>query len=107
MVNNIGGPRTPQGGDIQRSAADKAAAKGGVRAAEITVHRLGQPETEGNVKLSAEAQSLTQLEAQIKVAPDVDSDKVNALRAAIADGSYRVDAERVADKLLSFEAQLD
>lgn len=107
MVNHITGPRPPQGNDVQGSAADKAAGKGAIAAADITVYRLSQPETEGNVKLSAEAQSLKQLETQIKAAPDVDSDKVNTLRAAIADGSYQVNAENVAEKLLNFEAQLD
>lgn len=108
MVNHITGPRPPQGGDVHGSAADKTAGKitiGG--AADIMVYRLSQPETDGNVKLSAEAQSLKQLETQLKAAPDVDSDKVNALRAAVADGSYQVNAERVAEKLLNFEAQLD
>lgn len=108
MVNHISGPRPPQGNDVQGSAADKAAGKGAIGGArDIAVYRLSQPEADANVKLSAEAQSLTQLETQLKAAPDVDSDKVNALRAAIADGSYQINAERVAEKLLNFEAQLD
>ncbi len=107
MVNHITGPRPPQGNDIQGGAADKAASAGSIKSADITVYRLGNPETDGHVKLSAEAQHLKQLEVQLKSAPDVDSDKVNALRAAIADGSYQVNAERVAEKLLDFEAQLD
>lgn len=106
MVNNITGHRPPQGSDVQGSAADKATGKGAVGSADITVYRLSQPEADGNVKLSAEAQSLKQLETQIKAAPDVDSDKVNALRAAIAEGSYQVNADSVAEKLLNFEAQL-
>ena len=107
MVNHITGPKPPQGNEVQGSAADKTASKGAIgAAADITVYRLSQPEADGNVKLSATAQNLNQLEAQIKAAPDVDSDKVGALRAAIADGSYQVNAESVADKLLNFEAQL-
>ena len=33
--------------------------------------------------------------------PDVDMAKVNAVRSAIADGSYKVNPEAIADKLLS------
>ena len=33
--------------------------------------------------------------------PDVDKQKVQAVRAAIQDGSYKVDAEAIADKLLA------
>lgn len=34
-------------------------------------------------------------------APEVDTDKVNTVRAAIEDGSYQVNAEAIADKLLA------
>lgn len=37
----------------------------------------------------------------------IDHAKVERLRAAIADGSYRVDAEQLAEKLIAFEAGLD
>ncbi len=107
MVNHITGPRPPQGNEVQGSAADKAAGKSPIgTAADITVYRLSQPEADSSVKISSTAQNLHQLEAQIKAAPDVDSDKVNALRAAIADGSYQVNAESVADKMLDFEVEL-
>lgn len=33
--------------------------------------------------------------------PDVDMTKVNAMRSAMADGSYKVNPEAIADKLLS------
>jgi negative regulator of flagellin synthesis FlgM len=34
-------------------------------------------------------------------APDVDMEKVNVVRASIAQGTYKVNAEAIADKLLS------
>jgi len=34
-------------------------------------------------------------------APDVDMAKVNAVRASIAQGTYKVNAEAIADKMLS------
>ncbi len=34
----------------------------------------------------------------------VDSDKVEALRAALADGSYKVDAKSIANKMLESDS---
>jgi negative regulator of flagellin synthesis FlgM len=38
--------------------------------------------------------------------PAVDGKRVEQFRQAIADGSYQVDADAVADKLANFEAML-
>jgi negative regulator of flagellin synthesis FlgM len=54
-----------------------------------------------SVELSHESQLLKSLEAKIIGAPDVDSDKVASVRQAIADGSYSVNADRIASKILA------
>ena len=53
---------------------------------------------------SAEAKQLSSLTAGLKDLPVVDSDKVSRLKQAIADGSYKVDSQKVADKLMAFES---
>lgn len=53
--------------------------------------------------LGSRLQSLTQSVADV---PAVDSKRVEQFRQAIADGSYQVDADAVADKLANFEAML-
>jgi len=49
---------------------------------------------------------LRKLESTLAQLPVVDRQRVEATRQAIADGSYRVDPARVAEKLLAFESAL-
>ncbi|MBT2116016.1 flagellar biosynthesis anti-sigma factor FlgM [Dyella sp. LX-66] len=74
--------------------------------------QASQPATEAapaakaddSVKLTESARALTA--AQGDKAPAIDTKRVEQIRAAIADGSYRVDAGKIADGLISMEGQL-
>lgn len=57
------------------------------------------------VQLSELASRLNQLESQFAQS-DVDVKKVEEVRAAIAEGRFKVNAEAVADKLLASVAEL-
>ena len=60
-----------------------------------------------SIRLTGEAEGLQALERQLGAAPaGIDVARVNALRAAISDGSYRVDAQEVATRMLDLERQL-
>jgi negative regulator of flagellin synthesis FlgM len=63
-------------------------------------------QTGDTVTLTNSARSLQKIEEAVAKAPVVNSSKVAAVKQAIDSGTYRVDAGRVADKLLQFERGL-
>ena len=64
------------------------------------------PAASSNVNLTQSASSLQALEKSIAAAPEVDQQKVDAVRKAINEGSYKVDSERTASKLIDFDTAL-
>jgi negative regulator of flagellin synthesis FlgM len=58
------------------------------------------------VSLTDTATQLDSLRQTISDSPEVNTDRVEALRAAIADGSYSVDTAALAQNLINFETQL-
>jgi len=61
----------------------------------------GEQTAKPEVSLSSQAQTLNRLESNIQATDDVDSERVAAIQKAIADGSFEINAERIAEKLLS------
>jgi negative regulator of flagellin synthesis FlgM len=59
------------------------------------------------VSLTDAAELLQSLQKIVADAPIVDQSKVDAIRAAIADGSYTIDATKVAQNLLNSERQFN
>jgi negative regulator of flagellin synthesis FlgM len=46
------------------------------------------------------------LQGEVAAAPGVDLGRVEEIRQQIADGSYEIDADRVADALMTMEKEL-
>lgn len=57
------------------------------------------------VHITNRAQELQRLQQSIAELPVVDSQKVESIKQALADGTYQIDADKVAEKLLQFEEQ--
>lgn len=58
------------------------------------------------VSLTGEARQLKELEAELANQPVVDSQRVEAVRSAVENGTFTVNPERIADKLISLELAL-
>ena len=60
-------------------------------------------QTGDHVTLTDSARSLQKIEEAVAKAPVVDAAKVASVKQAVQSGTYKIDAGRVADKLLQFE----
>lgn len=58
------------------------------------------------VTLTSTAAKLQKLESTIANQPAIDTQKVAAIKEAIASGTYQVDANRTAEKMAEFESLL-
>ncbi|WP_417762020.1 flagellar biosynthesis anti-sigma factor FlgM [Shewanella sp.] len=59
-----------------------------------------------SVVVSSQAQQLQGLQSKISSLPDVDQQKVAEIKAAIAEGRYKVDPEKLAGNIAQFEADM-
>lgn len=60
-----------------------------------------------SVEITDTASRLKRLEAALESQPVVDQAKVDALRAVIAEGKYRVDTTELAEKLIDIESSIE
>ncbi len=61
----------------------------------------GPPADGDSVKLTDSARQLNDLQGAVAATPAVNADRVAALREAIANGTYVIDPQRIADGLLA------
>ncbi len=99
MSNKIGGidGRPVQVGAGAPVARSRDATSEGRKSAETAT---------SNIDVSDTARTLAALETRISALPVVSETRVEAVRRAMDEGRYHVDAQRVADKMLRFEGDL-
>lgn len=66
----------------------------------------GNESTVDTLSLTNTATQLQSLQQSLADAPVVDSDRVSALKAAISDGSYKVDSTQLAKNMINLEQQI-
>ena len=59
------------------------------------------------VSLTDMASRMKSLESKLETQPAIDQSRVDRVRDAISRGEFRIDPERVADKMMDFEADFD
>jgi negative regulator of flagellin synthesis FlgM len=86
----------PAGSGSNGVVADKSQGEGSATAASAGDH----------VTLTDSARSLQKIEEAVGKTPVVNANKVAAVRQAISSGTYKIDAGRIAGKILKFESGL-
>lgn len=66
-----------------------------------------RPATEDTVSLSEQSLQVRDLQQQLENLPEVDAEKVEAIKQEIARGNYPLDPERIAQNLISLEKALN
>lgn len=84
------------------AARNKASDQSGVNANKTGIASPAPVQTD-TVRLSDAVQALQSANRQMDDSGDFDAGRVANIKAAIADGSYTINSERVADKMLQFE----
>jgi negative regulator of flagellin synthesis FlgM len=64
------------------------------------------PTAKDAVSLSDQGKAIGQMSSQLATSPAFDSAKVQAIKEAIANGSYMIDADKLADNMIRFENEL-
>ena len=62
--------------------------------------------SDDSVSLTDVAQKMAEVESEISASPVVDRARIDAIKSAIADGSFRPDPEKIASKLMELEISL-
>lgn len=82
-------------------AADKTQSAQNQAAQLPTQTEPGSSSQPGAVQITPTAQLLANVAQQIAGTPEIDQSRVDAIRQALASGSYQIDSSRVADGLLA------
>lgn len=95
---------------FSRSPLDVSQSKAGTP---VKTDRAGEgksaPETPGAgdaVSITAAALTLKRAEASLSAMPEVDAGRVETVRQQVDAGTYHIDPENLADKLVQFEREL-
>ncbi|MEX2475215.1 flagellar biosynthesis anti-sigma factor FlgM [Marinobacter sp.] len=100
-LNGIG----PGQVNTQKTTGDKSAATQPSQSAAPEQAKAQSPRGD-NVNLSNQAKNLKQLEQKLGDYPEMDDDRIEQIRTALADGSYKIDAEKLAQKMLDMDESI-
>ncbi len=72
----------------------------------VTSPQASPAVTSDTVVITEAAAKFHAIEKSISQQPEVDQARVEALRQAVANGTYQIDPQRIAEKLLQFESMV-
>ncbi|AFP30663.1 flagellar biosynthesis anti-sigma factor FlgM [Marinobacter sp. BSs20148] len=91
--------------NTQRPTADKAGSAVKNATADQATVQSTQARGE-SVNLSSQARDLKQLEQKLGDFPEMNDEQISKIRSALEDGSYKVDAQQLAQKMLDMDKSI-
>lgn len=101
MTQKIEGPSAPVTRAISPVASTQVARSGDPRDKAVEATNGGD-----SLRLTGEAAGMQALQRDLSTRPAFDEAKVQAVRESIAAGTYKVDAEAIASRMLDLDARL-
>ena len=93
--------------NTQRTTADKPAGNQSTQPAGAEQAKSQAQGARGeNVSLSSQAKNLKQLEQKLGDYPEMDDDRIAEIRSALENGTYKIDAEKLAQKMLEMDESI-
>lgn len=93
--------------NTQRTTADKGA---GTQNTQPVANEQAKSQAQGargdSVNLSNQARNLKQLEQKLGDYPEMDDDRIEQIRSALENGTYKIDAEKLAQKMLEMDESI-
>ncbi|MBU2873936.1 flagellar biosynthesis anti-sigma factor FlgM [Marinobacter salexigens] len=93
--------------NTQRTTADKSVSNQSPKqAAPEQATAKAQSARGENVNLSSQARNLKQLEQKLGDYPEMDDERIEQIRSALENGTYKIDAEKLAQKMLDMDKSI-
>ncbi|BAJ01377.1 negative regulator of flagellin synthesis FlgM [Shewanella violacea DSS12] len=80
--------------------------KGSEKTNDDAVNSLSTPPKSDSVSLTSQAQQLQSTQAKMNDIPEINEQKVQEIKLAIAEGRYKIDPEKLATNIAQFENDL-
>lgn len=96
-VTNYSGPQAHRNGEGSKVSATKSDSGSAVESKGAAADTVSLTDTSSHLRA---------LESAISASPAVDSDKVSRIKQALTDGSYEIDSQKIAEKLIKHELEL-
>lgn len=108
MAINIDGNNLSQNPKAlsERGKAKVVSSNGNISPSAASAQKSGAAKAQDSVTLTESAVNFKKLEQSIASLPIVDMKKVEEIQKSIADGSYKVDSDKIAEKFIAFERDL-
>ncbi|KEF32527.1 Negative regulator of flagellin synthesis FlgM [Marinobacter nitratireducens] len=93
--------------NTQRTTADKSTATQNTKPSAGEQARTQAQGARGDqVSLSNQAKNMKQLEQKLGDYPEMDDERIAEIRSALESGTYKVDADKVAQKMLEMDESI-